>query len=84
MAVEGPNPVRRSNRERVQTPKAAERPMTISKTQDPTDISEDEVDETNESLVTVPNAPKPKRTVTSLHLGDRMGGQRRRVQPLRT
>lgn len=72
MAVEGANPTRRSNRERVRTPKAAELDRKRRETRNQNGSSDDETEDTIEVVETAPAAPQPKRTEISSHLKDRV------------
>jgi hypothetical protein len=79
MVVEGASPTRRSDRERVQTPKAVQWSRKTRGTRDLNGSSEDETEDTIETVETPPAAPQPKRTAINAHPTDRIVATRLRA-----
>jgi hypothetical protein len=79
MVVEGASPTRRSGRERVQTPKAVQRSRKRKGTRNLNGSSEDETEDTIETVETPPAAPQPKRTDINAHPKDRIMATRLRA-----
>ena len=79
MVVEGASPTRRSDRERVQTPKAVQWSRKTRGTRDLNGSSEDETEDTIETVETPPAAPQPKRTAIDAHPTDRIVATRLRA-----